>query len=110
VSEKPAAQPKAPKASSSKPVAVALDYQWPHATAPTVVASGHGELAARIVEKAEAAGVPVRHDGDLAQVLSQVEIGEQIPLEAFTAVAEILAYLYRLNGALPTRTVEGEEI
>lgn len=79
-------------------LAVALDYHWPQADAPKVVASGRGDVADRIVAVAMAEGVPVRSDADLVQVLSGIEIGQHIPLEAFAAVAEILAYLYRLNG------------
>ncbi|MBK8174448.1 MAG: EscU/YscU/HrcU family type III secretion system export apparatus switch protein [Rhodospirillales bacterium] len=84
--------------SPHEPAAVALDYEWPHPGAPTVVATGRGELADRIVAVAKANDVPIRQDADLVEVLSCVDLGEAIPLEAFAAVAEILAYLYRLNG------------
>lgn len=87
-------------------LAVALEYRWPRAEAPAVVATGRAAVADRIVEAAEAAGVPVRSDADLVQVLSGLEIGQRIPLEAFAAVAEILAYLYRLNGGLPPTGVD----
>ena len=91
---------------NAKPVAVALHYQWPsgdttNTDAPRIVASGQGDLAQRIIETAAAAGVEVRRDADLVEVLRRIEVGEQIPPEAFAAVAEILAYLYRLNGSLP---------
>jgi flagellar biosynthesis protein len=81
-------------------LAVALDYAWGQSSAPTVVASGRGELAERIVRTAEANGVPVRSDTDLAGALARIDVGEQIPPEAFAAVAEILAFLYRLDGTL----------
>lgn len=45
-------------------------------------------------------GVKVREDADLAELLSAVDLESEIPLEAFTAVAEILSYVYRANGAM----------
>jgi flagellar biosynthesis protein len=67
---------------------------------PRIVASGYGELAERILEIAFASGVKVREDADLAEVLAALEIDREIPLEAFTAVAEILSYVYRANAAM----------
>jgi len=57
-------------------------------------------VAEQILEIAFAAGIKVRQDADLAQLLAAVDVDSQIPLEAFTAVAEILAYIYRANGRL----------
>lgn len=91
-------------------VAVALAYDPDVADAPTVVASGKGRLAEQILELAFAHGVKVRTDPDLAQVLSAVEVDTVIPLEAFAAVAEILAYVYRANNqAVPVRSGGPEE-
>jgi len=78
-------------------VAVALEYDRAHDPAPRVVASGRGAVADRILELAFAHGVKVREDADLAEVLAAVDIGQQIPLAAFAAVAEILFYIYRAN-------------
>ena len=78
-------------------VAVALQYDPDQADAPRVTASGKGALAEQILNLAFANGVKVRTDPDLAQVLSAVEVDTVIPLEAFAAVAEILAYVYRAN-------------
>jgi flagellar biosynthesis protein len=64
---------------------------------PTVLASGTGFLADRIVEEAFKAGVAVRTDADLVEILSATEVGEEIPIEAFLAVAEILRYVYERN-------------
>ncbi len=85
-------------------IAVALRYAPDtEDDAPTVVASGRGHLAERILELAFAQGVKVRQDADLAEVLAAVDVDSMIPLEAFMAVAEILAYVYRANGqAVPT--------
>ena len=83
-------------------VAVALRHDPQDAAPPRVVASGRGVLAERIVELAFAHGIRVREDGDLAQLLSVIDIDSDIPPEAFAAVAEILAYLYKANGQMQT--------
>ncbi|MGE5545759.1 MAG: EscU/YscU/HrcU family type III secretion system export apparatus switch protein [Solirubrobacterales bacterium] len=94
--------------SQRPPVAVALSYDPDVADAPRVVASGRGAIAAQILEAAFTHGVKVREDPDLAEVLAAVELDTVIPLEAFVAVAEILAYVYRANNTLPpVKTVEG---
>jgi flagellar biosynthesis protein len=81
-------------------IAVALQYDPDQADAPTVTASGKGAVAEQILQLAFANGVKVRTDPDLAQVLAAVEVDTVIPLEAFAAVAEILAYVYRANGRM----------
>ncbi|MGE5504170.1 MAG: EscU/YscU/HrcU family type III secretion system export apparatus switch protein [Actinomycetota bacterium] len=79
-------------------VAVALEYDPAQADAPRVTASGRGAVAEQILALAFAHGVKVRTDPDLAEVLAAVEVDTVIPVEAFVAVAEILAYVYRANG------------
>ena len=69
--------------------------------APKVVATGKGRAAEQILELAFAHGVKVRTDPDLAQILAAVDVDTVIPAEAFVAVAEILAYMYRANGQIP---------
>lgn len=81
-------------------VAIALSYDGKTEAPPRVVATGRGCVAERILEIAFASGVKVRQDADLAELLSAVDVDSLIPLEAFTAVAEILAYVYRANSAL----------
>lgn len=76
--------------------AIALRYSG--AGAPKVTASGQGHVAARIVELAEASGVPLRRDPALVQALSTLELGREIPEELYLAVAEVLAWAYRLDG------------
>lgn len=79
--------------------AVALTGE-PELTAhPRVVATGRGAVAEQILQVAFASGVKVRQDADLVEVLSAVDLDSEIPLEALAAVAEILAYVYRANGA-----------
>lgn len=70
-------------------------------SAPTVVASGRGWLAERILEVARDHGITVREDADLVEILTAVEIGDEVPVEAFVAVAEILRYIYAVNGTKP---------
>jgi flagellar biosynthesis protein len=83
------------------PIAVALRYDARRDAAPRVVAKGKGAEAEEILRLAFANDVKVREDADLAALLEAVELDELIPLAAFTAVAEILSYLYRLNGGIP---------
>ncbi|MAO55668.1 MAG: flagellar protein FhlB [Rhodospirillaceae bacterium] len=81
-------------------MAVALSGGKPGSgAAPSVVAGGRGRLAEQILQIAFANGIKVREDADLAQLLTTIDLEEEIPVEAFAAVAEILIYLYRANGA-----------
>lgn len=84
---------------SSRPqtLAVALRHAPDAPAAPRVIAAGRGFTAERILELAFANGVKVREDADLAEMLAAVGIGDDIPFAAFSAVAEILAHIYRAN-------------
>ncbi|QHI71959.1 EscU/YscU/HrcU family type III secretion system export apparatus switch protein [Aminipila terrae] len=75
--------------------AVALKYDESQGAAPVIVASGLGHMAEKIVEVANQVDVPVYEDTSLATVLSQLELGAQIPEEVYRAVVEI--YIYFLN-------------
>jgi flagellar biosynthesis protein len=75
--------------------AAALRYEG--RDAPRVVASGRGVIADRILEAAREAGVPVREDAALAEALSKLELGREIPEALYQAVAETLAWAYRLD-------------
>lgn len=72
--------------------AVALEYE-PGDQAPKVVASGKGHIADRIIATAEEADVPVHKDEKLAKSLSILDIGEYIPPELYSIVAEVLIYV-----------------
>lgn len=80
--------------------AVALAGEPGLAERPRVVATGRGAVAEQILQVAFAAGIKVREDADLVEVLSAVDLDSEIPVEALAAVAEILAYVYRANGAV----------
>lgn len=81
-----------------RPLAVALSHEKGSTEAPVVTATGEGELAEQILQIAFEHGVKVREDADLAQILKEVDVDTPIPLEAFAAVSEILAYLYKSQG------------
>ena len=82
---------------SQRQIAVALHYDLERSAAPQVIAKGWGHVAEEIRKLAAAHGVPVRQDGDLAQTLGKLDVGELIPEELYGAVAEVLAFLYRTN-------------
>lgn len=77
--------------------AVALLYQREKNDAPVVAASGNGEIAKKIIALAEKSGIPIKEDADLVEILARIPVGDEIPLELYQAVAEILAFVYQLN-------------
>jgi flagellar biosynthesis protein len=79
--------------------AAALRYEAGSDQAPRVVASGSGVVAERILAEARAAGVPVRDDAALAEALAGLDLGAQVPESLYRAVAESLAWAYRLENA-----------
>jgi flagellar biosynthesis protein len=76
--------------------ATALRYEKGQ-RAPRVTATGAGLVAERILAAAREAGIPVRHDPALAEALAKLELGADVPQELWTAVAETLAWAYRLD-------------
>ena len=76
--------------------AIALQYN-PGDEAPTIVASGMGIVADRIIEKAKESDVPLYEDSKLANTLSKLEIGDMIPPELYGVVAEILVFVDNLD-------------
>lgn len=80
-------------------LAIALEYDGDRMRAPVCVAKGAGFVAAKIRETAAAARVPIVENKVVARLLyKKVEVGAEIPVELYQAVAEILAYVYRLKG------------
>ena len=77
-------------------VSVALEYV-PGEEAPKIIASGKGVLAEKIIERAKEADVPVYEDSKLANTLSKLEIGDMIPPELYSVVAEILVFVYDMD-------------
>jgi flagellar biosynthetic protein FlhB len=80
-------------------LAIAIQYESETMAAPIVVAKGAGIIAQRIRRLALENGIPIVERKPLAQALyKQVEIGQAVPQDAYTAVAEVLAYVYQLKG------------
>ena len=75
--------------------AVALKYDENRNAAPIIVASGMGYMAEKIVEVANNNGVPVYEDNSLATVLTQLNLGSEIPEELYKAVVDIYAYFLK---------------
>ena len=80
--------------------AVALRYDREKEHAPRVVATGKGLVAERIIEIARAQGVVLREDKELVDLLSHIELYDVIPVELYQVIAEVLAFVYRLNKGL----------
>lgn len=77
--------------------AVALKYTPGESEAPIVVAKGSYCIADSILEKAKEHGVPVQEDAALVEVLSKLDLDEQIPAELYQLVAEVLTYIYQMD-------------
>lgn len=77
--------------------AVALTYDKELSQAPKLVAKGKGYIAENIIEEAIKNDVPIQEDPSLVEVLSKLEIHQQIPEELYEAVAEIFAFIYRID-------------
>jgi flagellar biosynthesis protein len=81
-----------------KQLAVALHYD--KTGAPRVVAKGRGNIGEKIIEVAKAHNIPVEENEVLAGALSNVELGDEIPVELYKAVAEVLVFVLRLSGRI----------
>jgi flagellar biosynthesis protein len=78
-------------------LAVALKYEQGKDDAPRIAAKGKGYIAEQIIALAKEHGVEIKEDADLAVLLSKLDLDAPIPFEAYAAVAEILAYVYKAN-------------
>jgi flagellar biosynthesis protein len=94
----PSRSPRSSTSPASCNAAVALAYGNGRA-APQVVAKGRGLVAEAIIEKARTHGVYVHESPELVSLLMQVDLDQAIPPELYRAVAELLAWLYRLDAA-----------
>ena len=77
--------------------AAALAYEASDVAAPRVAAKGHGWVAEEIIARARAAGVPIHESRELVDLLLQVDLDREIPTALYYAVAEVLAWVYRLE-------------
>lgn len=91
--------PQKPAPSKTKPQkkAVALKYDQERDTAPRLVGKGVGLMADKIIALAEEHGIPIQPDSDLVEILSHLNLNQEIPPETYVLVAEILAFIYRTN-------------
>jgi flagellar biosynthesis protein len=78
-------------------VAAAIKYDPAKDAAPVLAAKGRGLVAEKIIDIAKKNRIPIKEDPNLVQILSKLEIDEQIPPVLYKAVAEILAFIYSLN-------------
>ena len=83
--------------------AVALKYDRETTNAPKVTAKGKGKVAQKIIELAKKHDIPIKDDPDLIEVLSSLEINEEIPSHIYVAVAELLAFVYSMNSKRQTK-------
>lgn len=82
--------------------AVALKYDKGY-DAPIVTAAGMGRIADNIIEKAQESNVPIVANKELADLLGNVDVGESIPSELYTAVAEVIAYIMDIDKLIDRR-------
>ena len=88
MTRKPKLQPKA---------AVALRYDSTKDESPRVTAKGSGFIGEKIIEIAKENNIPIREDADLVEILSQVDIDQEIPPAIYKVVAELLTFVYQMN-------------
>lgn len=81
----------------SNPKAIALKYDTDKDTAPKVIGKGKGIIAEEIITLAKQSNVPIQEDPTLISLLSQLEINETIPEELYEVVAEVFAFIYRVD-------------
>lgn len=79
----------------------AVALQWDRVSAPRVTAAGTGATADEILRVAAEHGIPLRSDPLLTEALAQIPIGDEIPQSLYVAVAEVLAFVFMLEGIDP---------
>ncbi len=80
-------------------LAVALLYDGENA--PRITAKGRDEVARRMLALAAQQGIPLENDPELANILSQIPLGEEIPEPLYRAIAEVIAFAYLVSGKRP---------
>ena len=78
--------------------AVSLRYDNRVNKSPVVTAKGRGVIADKIISLAKANNVPIKEDPDLVHLLSKVDLNREIPASLYQVVAELLSFVYKLNG------------
>jgi len=77
--------------------AVALKYQPESDSAPRIIAKGQGELAGKIIAIARDHGIHIHEDPNMVELLSQLDLKEEIPADLYVVIAELLAFVYGVN-------------
>ena len=85
--------------------AVALLYDPKRGTAPKVVASGSNLVAEKIIATAIEAGIHIKEDRDLVELLAKIPVGQEIPAELYQTIAEVLAFVYAINSKYKEKQV-----
>ncbi|MBF0274351.1 MAG: EscU/YscU/HrcU family type III secretion system export apparatus switch protein [Nitrospinae bacterium] len=86
--------------SEERKKAVAMKYDPRKKDAPKIVAKGEHHIAERIIELAKEHGVAIHEDVDLVNVLSKLDLQQEIPEELYQVVAEVLVFVYQQNKAM----------
>ena len=81
--------------------AAALKYDKQRDHAPKITAHGKGETAKTIIKIAEQNGIPIKQDEDLVNMLSEIELNQEIPVELYKAVAEVFSFIYGISNETP---------
>ncbi len=87
--------------STIPPPTTAIALRYDGVGAPRVTAQGEGHVAQHIMKVAKEHDIPLYEDAHLASVLSQIELGAEIPTNLYLAVAQVLAFIYMLSGKTP---------
>lgn len=77
--------------------AIALTYDQEKDSSPRMIGKGKGKIADQIIELAKENKIPIQEDASLTELLGKLNINEAIPAELYEAVAEIFAFIYRVD-------------
>jgi flagellar biosynthesis protein len=90
--------------STAKPTPLAVALHYDGEGAPRVTAKGHEQVAEQIIALARQHDIPLQENAALAGLLARLELGEEIPEALYLAVAQVIAFAYRLSGKRPPPT------
>jgi len=77
--------------------AASLKYDKIKSNAPTVTSKGKGVIAQNIIDVAKKHNIPIKKDEDLLEILSQIEINDEIPTELYEAVSQVFSFIYEMS-------------
>lgn len=88
------------KKNLQKKSAIAINYDKEKDIAPKIIAKGRGILAEKIIDLAKQHNIPLYEDPDLIEVLSKLDMGQEIPPDLYKLIAEVLIYVYKSNNKI----------